>query len=110
MKLRKVLFVIFYILCLAALGGCGYVSYLSYSGGIPVRLGFLIFMPAWIIAYWFATFFYMAAAPKINGKRIYAVSKRLLTILNGIQNFFSLTLLGYWIYVYVKQYIMYKNN
>ena len=109
MKLRKILAALFYAFCVASLFAAGYVSFLSYSGKITIRFGFLLFMPIWIISYWFSTFFYLAVRKKTNKGVTYAISRKLAKNLNKITNGISFLLLAYWIFVYVRQYISYKH-
>ena len=108
MKKRKVLSVVFYIFCIISLVAGIAVSVMSFKGVVTVRLGFLLFMPLWIISYWFSTFFHMAARKKTPEGCVYALKKKTVKILNGISNFLSFVLLVYWFFVYVKQFILYN--
>lgn len=108
-KIRRVLAVICYVICLCAYGAAGYVSWISFNKQISYKLGFLIFLPVWIVTYWFSTFFVQLLAKKLpDGKTKWLMSKTTRKILNGISNVLSVVLLGFWVYVYVSQYFIGK--
>ena len=109
MKPRKILSVIFFLLSLLFCSGSIAVSLLPLWEIINSRLAFLLFLPLWIISYWFSTFFHMAARKKTPEGCVYALKKKTVKILNGISNFLSFVLLVYWFFVYVKQFILYKH-
>lgn len=108
-KIRKILAVICYVICLTAYGASGYVSWLSFNGDISYKLGFLIFLPVWIVTYWFSTFFVqLLARNRPDGKTKWLMKKTPRKILNGISNVLSVLLLGFWVYVYISQYMIGK--
>lgn len=109
MKKRKVLSVIFYIFCIISLVAGIAVSVMSFKGVVTVRLGFLLFMPLWIISYWFSTFFYLTVRKKTQQGVSYAIERKKVKILNKISNALSFLLLVYWIFVYIRQVISYKH-
>ncbi|MDO4944925.1 MAG: hypothetical protein Q4E74_06970 [Ruminococcus sp.] len=106
MTVRKVLAIICYTVSLAAYGAAGYVSYLAWKGDISYRLGFLIFLPVWIITYWFSTFFSQLIEKRSGDKRIWLLPKKVRKLLNAFSNVLSFVLLGFWVYVYVTEFIL----
>lgn len=103
MKARKILAVICYTVCLTAYGAAGYVSWLAYTQEISYKLGFLIFLPVWIISFWFSTFFSQLTEKRSGKKAVSIIPVNVRRVLNGISNFLSFALLAYWIYVYAVQ-------
>lgn len=107
MKVRKALAIICYTVCLAAYGAAGYVSYIAWNKTISYYLGFLIFLPVWIVTYWFSTFFVQLSEKKLsNGKTQWIIGRKAVKILNWITCLCSIILLCFWAYVYISQYLM----
>lgn len=106
MTVRKVLAIICYTISLAAYGAAGYVSYISWQGEISYQLGFLIFLPVWIVTYWFSTFFLQLIEKKSGGKTVWLISKKARKLLNAFSNVLSFILLGFWIYVYITEIVL----
>ncbi len=106
MKVRKVLAIICYTVCLAAYAAAGYVSYISYCGEISYKLGFLIFLPIWIVTYWFSTFFSQLIEKKGIDGSTWLIKKAPRKVLSIISNLLSFALLAFWGYVYVMEYLL----
>lgn len=106
MRARRILAIICYTVSMAAYAAAAYVSYISWTGEISFKLGFLIFLPIWIITYWFSTFFVQLIEKKKDGKTVWLIPKASRKILSGISSVISILLLGFWVYVYVTEYIL----
>lgn len=105
MKVRKTLAIICYTICILAYAACGYISYLSWKIKISHQFGFLLFIPVWIIAFWFSTFFSQLVTMKTkDGKTTVLCGKKVKNILNDITSFLSLILLICWAYLMYRQY------
>lgn len=101
MKNRKTFAMICYFISILACIGAGAVSFMAYSGKLSYTLGFLIFVPIWIISYWFLGFFNALAREK-NGKKIKFVVKKALTKgLSTTANIISILLICFWVYAYI---------
>ncbi|MBR1739098.1 MAG: hypothetical protein IJ737_02305 [Ruminococcus sp.] len=100
MKARRVLAIICYTLCMTAYGFCGYFSYLSWKEKISYRYGFLLFLPVWIVSYWFSTFFSQLCDKKEDGKTVHVIPPLLFRILNTLSWMIGIALVGFWIYIY----------
>ena len=105
MKARRIFAAVFYILSMAAYAAAGYVSWRAYDRSISYNLGFLWFLPIWIVSYWCSTFFTMLCEVRLkDGKRKVIVDKTAYRILNVLSNLMAAVLLGYWVYVYFFLY------
>lgn len=110
MKTKKVLTVVFFFIALLLLGAAIYFSLLPVvAHRISLKLGFLIFMPIWIAAYWFSVFFYQISKVKSGDGFKRAIPKKLFKFMNGLLNFISFALLAYWLIMYIIQCRSYKN-
>ena len=105
---RRILGIICYLIMLAADAAAVYVIYISIFGKITYYLGMMIFIPVFIISYWFATFFMQLTGGRINGKRIMA--RGLRVFLNSLGTLVSLALVGFWGYIYFTQQINKASN
>ena len=101
MKNRKTYAMICYFVCIAACIGAGVVSFLAYKHSITYTLGFLIFVPIWIGAYWFLGFFNALAREKNGKKTRFIVKKSLTRGLSAVANIMSVLLLCFWVYAYI---------
>lgn len=101
MKNRKTFAMICYTICIIACLGGGIVSFLAYKNTINYTFGFLLFVPIWIIAYWFLGFFNALAREKNGKKTRFVVKKSLTKGLSATANIMSVLLLCFWIYAYV---------
>lgn len=108
LKFRRVLGAICYILSIAANAVSGYVIYLAVTGKITYYLGMLIFVPVFILSYWFATFFMQLTEGRSHGRRI--MPKWLRGFLNTISTLLSLALVVFWGYIYITQQINQAAN
>lgn len=98
---RRILAVLCYLILLAADAVSVYAIYLSISGGITYYLGMLIFVPFFIVSYWFSTFFMQLTEGKVCGKKI--MPKWLRLSLNLLSTIISVALVGFWGYIYILQ-------
>lgn len=101
MKVRKALAIICYTVCIAACAAAGVVSYMAYRQTITYTLGFLLFMPIWIGAFWFLNFFNDLCRKKEGDKTRYVIKKSLAKALGITANLMSILLLCFWVYVYI---------
>ena len=101
LKFRRTLGILCYLISIAANTVSGYVIYLAVSGKITYYLGMLIFVPVFILSYWFATFFMQLTEGRHRGKRI--MPKWLRGFLNGISTLLSLALVVFWGYICITQ-------
>ena len=106
--IRRCLAAICYTCMLAADAYIGYIIYISYFGGITYYLGQLIFVPVFIVSYWFSTFFSQLTFGKQGGKRI--IPKWLGTVLNGLSTLISVAFLAFWGYIYYNQMMYTPEN
>ena len=100
------------VICLILFTGCdafsGLLIYASVNGKITYYLGLLIFIPVFIVSYWFSTFFSQLTAGKVKGKRI--IPKWFRNIVIFVSNLVSLGLLGFWGYIYINQSMYTPEN
>lgn len=100
--MRKAFAFICYLISLGALGVCGYVTWLAYNGDIARTKGFLIFLPIWIGAYWFITFFTQLGQTKTrSGDFKWIINRYVGGFLSFVNNVLSTGLMGFWIYIYI---------
>ncbi len=98
---RRTLGIICYLVMLAADAAALYVIYISYFGQITYYHGMLLFVPIFIVSYWFATFFMQLTGGRIHGRRIMPMGVRVF--LNTLGTIFSIALVGFWGYIYFTQ-------
>lgn len=100
------------LICLILFAGCdafsGLLIYASINGVITYYLGLLIFIPVFIVSYWFSTFFSQLSAGKVKGKRVFP--KWLRSFILIISSFVSVALLGFWGYIYLNQTMYTPEN
>lgn len=101
MNNRKTFAMVCYFICIAACVAAGVVSFLAYRNSITYTLGFLIFVPIWIGAYWFLGFFNALAREKNGKKTRFIVKKSLTRGLSTVANVLSVLLLCFWVYTYI---------
>ncbi len=106
--IRRCLAVICYTCMLAADAYIGYIIYRSYYGGITYHLGQLIFVPVFIVSYWFSTFFAQLTGGRQGGRRI--SPKWLNNLLNGLSTLISVAFLAFWGYIYYNQLLYTPEN
>ncbi len=98
---RRILAVLCYFIMLAADLAAVYVIYISFFGQITYYLGMMIFVPVFIISYWFATFFMQLTGGRVHGRRV--MPKFLRTFLNTLGTLLSVALVAFWGYIYFTQ-------
>ncbi|MBR1393236.1 MAG: hypothetical protein IJ561_05315 [Ruminococcus sp.] len=99
--MRRVLGIICYVLSMAANGAAGYFSYQAYDLSISYEKGLLIFVPLFIVSYWFSTFYGQLIAPK---GRDLLIPKWLNNVLYWLSTLVSVALIAFWGYmVYDKK-------
>ena len=106
--IRRCLAVVCYTCMLAADAYIGYIIYYSIYGGITYHLGQLIFVPVFIVSYWFSTFFAQLTSGRQGGKRI--SPKWLNSLLNGLSTLISVAFLAFWGYIYYNQLLYTPEN
>ena len=106
--IRRCLAAICYAAMLAADGYIAYIIYLSYHGGMTYYLGQMIFVPVFIVSYWFSTFFSQLTFGRQGGRRI--IPKWLGTVLNGLATLISAAFLAFWGYIYYNQLMYTPEN
>jgi hypothetical protein len=106
--IRRCLAVICYAAMLAADGCIAYIIYLSYYGGMTYYLGQAIFVPVFIVSYWFSTFFSQLTFGRQGGRRI--IPKWLGAVLNGLATLVSAAFLAFWGYIYYNQLMYTPEN
>ncbi len=100
--MRKAMGIICYIIMLVADGVAGLFTWQAYSQEISYQKGFLLFMPVFIITYWFGTFFNQLAGGKDEqGKP--RTNKIVMRILSWLSTLLSLALLGFWVFIYITK-------
>lgn len=97
--MRRALAFICYGLMLTADGFAAYFTYRAYTQSLSYQYAILYFVPTFIAAYWFATFFSQLILPK-EGKLI---SHRLYKVLSWISTILTLALIGAWIYLFISR-------
>ena len=101
MKARKTLALICYTVCSAACIAAWVVSYMAFASRITYTFGFLLFVPIWIGAFWFLSFFNALSREKKGKKVKYVVKKSLTKGLSMLANVLSVLLLCFWVYAYI---------
>ncbi|SDA24201.1 hypothetical protein SAMN02910447_02456 [Ruminococcus sp. YE71] len=105
---RRILAFLCYLVMLAADAVAVYVIYISIFGQITYYFGMLIFIPVFIISYWFATFFMQLTSGRVRGRRV--MSKGLRVFFNTLGTLLSLALVGFWGYIYFTQQLNQAAN
>lgn len=98
---RRTLGTLCYLMMLIADAASVYIIYMSVNGSITYHLGMLLFVPVFILSYWFSTFFMQLTEGRIHGRRI--MPKWLRGFLNFIGTLISLALVVFWGYIFVVQ-------
>ena len=106
--IRRCLAVICYACMLAVDAYIAYIIYSAVYGSITYYLGQLIFVPVFIVSYWFSTFFSQLTFGKQGGKRV--IPKWLGSVLGGLSTLISLAFLAFWGYIYYNQMMYTPEN
>lgn len=100
MNKRSFALICYFVSILACLGAAA-VSFLAFRNTITYTFGFLLFVPIWIIAYWFLGFFNALAREKDGRKTRFLIKKSLTRGLSTAANILSVLLLCFWVYAYI---------
>jgi hypothetical protein len=85
--------------------------YLAITQKISYYLGVMIFLPVWIVGYWFGTFFSQVLDMKLpDGTKKTIISKKTKKILNSIVFYMGILLVAVWAYFYVTHILMVEKN
>ncbi|MBE6873537.1 MAG: hypothetical protein E7493_06485 [Ruminococcus albus] len=101
MRARKTLAIICYTVSAAACLAAGAVSLMAMREKISCAYGFWLFVPIWIGAFWFLTFFNALSREKRGKKVKYIVKKSVTKMLSALVNVLSILLLCFWVYLYI---------
>lgn len=108
LALRRTLAVICFLIYCCCDAFSGLLIYGSVNGEITYYYGLLLFVPIFILSYWFSTFFSQLTCGKQSGKRI--MPRWLRSFIMFISNLVSLALLGFWGYIYINQAMYTPEN
>ena len=99
---RKRLAGIFFTLAMLSHCASFTLLYLAVTQRISYYLGVMIFLPVWIVGYWFGTFFSQVLDMKLpDGTK---------KILNSIVFYMGILLVAVWAYFYVTHILMVEKN
>ncbi|MBR6046320.1 MAG: hypothetical protein IKP47_11870 [Ruminococcus sp.] len=98
--MRRILGYICYAAMLGAYGAAGIFTYRAMSQKISYEQGLLTFVPLFIGAYWFSTFFGQLMIPQ-KGEPL--MPRRAYKILNILSTVLGLALIGVWTYFVIDK-------
>lgn len=108
---RKRLAGIFFTLAMLSHCVSFFLLYLAITQKISYYLGVMIFLPVWIVGYWFGTFFSQVLDMKLpDGTKKTIISKKTKKILNNIVFYMGILLVAIWAYFYVTHILMVEKN
>ncbi len=108
---RKRLAGIFFTLAMLSHCASFTLLYLAVTQRISYYLGVMIFLPVWIVGYWFGTFFSQVLDMKLpDGTKKTIISKKTKKILNSIVFYMGILLVAVWAYFYVTHILMVEKN
>ena len=88
-----------------------FLVYLAMTMKISYYLGVMIFLPVWIVGYWFGTFFSQILDMKLpDGTKKCIISFRTKKLLNNIVFYMGILLVAVWAYFYITQCLMVERN
>lgn len=88
-----------------------FLLYLAVTQKISYYLGIMIFLPVWIVGYWFGTFFSQVLTLKLpDGSKKCIISYKTKKILNNIVFYMGILLVAIWAYFYVTHILMVEKN
>ncbi len=104
---RKRLAAVFFMLAMLSHCVSLLLVYLAMTQKISYYLGVMIFLPVWIVGYWFGTFFSQVLTLKLpDGTKKCIISKRTKKILNNIVFYMGILLVAVWTYFYITHCFM----
>lgn len=108
---RKRLAGIFFTLAMLSHCASFTLLYLAITQRISYYLGVMIFLPVWIVGYWFGTFFSQVLDMKLpDGTKKTIISKKTKKVLNSIVFYMGILLVAVWAYFYVTHILMVEKN
>lgn len=108
---RKRLAGIFFTLAMLSHCVSFFLLYLAITQKISYYLGVMIFLPVWIVGYWFGTFFSQVLDMKLpDGTKKTIISKKTKKLLNNIVFYMGILLVAVWAYFYITHILMVEKN
>lgn len=105
MKKRRVLTLLCYIGEIFADALAAFVIYLTATGTVSFKQGFLMFLPIFIITYWFGTFSSQLVKIKHDdGTFEWTTGEKGRRVFNAVSGIISFLLIAYWAFVYLTSY------
>ena len=88
-----------------------FLIYLAMSQKISYYEGVLIFIPVWIVGYWFGTFFSRVLDIKLpDGTKKCIISEKTRRNLNNVVFFLGILLVAVWAYFYITHCLMVEKK
>ena len=111
LRKRKRMAVVFFTMAMLSHCVSFFLVYLAMTQRITYYLGVMIFIPVWIVGYWFGTFFSQVLDMKLpDGTKKTIISKKTKKILNSIVFYMGILLVAVWAYFYVTHILMVEKN
>lgn len=111
LRRRKLMAGIFFTLAMLSHCASLFLIYLAMTQKISYYLGVLIFLPVWIVGYWFGTFFSQSLDMKLpDGRKKCIISRKTKKILNNIIFYLGILLVAVWAYFYITHCLMAEKN
>lgn len=108
---RKRMAGIFFTIAMLSHSVSFFLIYLAVSQRISYYLGVMIFIPVWIVGYWFGTFFSQSLEVKLpDGTKKCIISKKTKKTLNNIVFYMGILLVAVWTYFYITHCFMVEKN
>ena len=102
LRKRKRMAVVFFTMAMLSHCVSFFLVYLAMTQRITYYLGVMIFIPVWIVGYWFGTFFSQVLTMKMpDGTRHVIISKKTKKLLNNIVFYMGILLVAVWGYFYI---------
>lgn len=88
-----------------------FLVYLAVTQRISYYLGVMIFLPVWIVGYWFGTFFSQVLTLKLpDGTKKCIISYKTKKLLNNIVFYMGILLVAVWAYFYITHCLLVERN
>lgn len=111
LRRRKRLAAVFFTLAMFSHCVSFLLVYLALTQNISYYLGVMIFLPVWIVGYWFGTFFSQVLEMKLpDGSKKCIISYKTKKILNNIVFYMGILLVAVWAYFYITHILMVEKN